>query len=838
MKNEKPRFKNLFLILSISTICSFLFYHCNTSDKENANLIINDSSYFETRGLNILVFGNWYNGLFSDEKMSGIQIIHHGIRTATNGDVRLNPTPEQWDQFPQFIKRNVDIERNTIEAYLTYPKFNFNYMIKTEARDGGLYISVNLEKQLPAELEGLAGFNFEFLPAAYFGKTFLMDNNTGLFPLYPNGPMEITKSGIIEPLPISKGSTLVLAPEDPTKQVTIKNTNGELQLFDGRNKAQNGWYVVRSLIPSKKTGKVIEWFVKANTISDWIREPVITYSQLGYHPNQNKIAVIELDKNDTPLLKARLLKIDKDGKSIEIFNANTSVWGKYLRYNYLTFDFSSVKETGIYVLEYGKIRTTPFQISTQIYENAWTPTLDVYFPVAMDHMFVKEAYRVWHGKSHLDDALQAPVNHEHFDLYKQGPTTDTKYKSGEHIPGLNIGGWYDAGDFDIRTQTQYAVVLSMAQTWEMFQLKRDETTINQKDQYVNMHTPDGVPDLLQQIEHGSLQLLAQHKAVGHALNGIIEAHLSQYTHLGDAVNKTDNLIYTPKLDSLQSDGFKSGTFDDRWAFTNKSTSLNYGSIAALAATSRVLKNYNKKLAAECLATAKKVWMEEHTHKPDIFYFGNTTGGPLILEEMRAALELLICTKDSQYAEKINELLPSMEKQFSLFASVAAIAVPYMEESFKKKLEPLVKAYKEKQDSLYNSNPYGVIISTGGWAGNGRVINTSVTNYLLYKAFPHILHPEDVFKGLNYIYGCHPGSNISFVSGIGTNSKMVAYGNNRADYSFIAGGIVPGVLIIHPDFPENKEDWPFLWGENEYVVNLGASYIFLVNAVNDLLKNTK
>ena len=64
--------------------------------------------------------------------------------------------------------------------------------------------------------------------------------------------------------------------------------------------------------------------------------------------------------------------------------------------------------------------------------------------------------------------------------------------------------------------------------------------------------------------------------------------------------------------------------------------------------------------------------------------------------------------------------------------------------------------------------------------------------------------------------------------------MVAYGNNRADFTFIAGGIVPGVLILKPDFPENKEDWPFLWGENEYVVGLGASYIFAVNAANDLL----
>ena len=38
----------------------------------------------------------------------------------------------------------------------------------------------------------------------------------------------------------------------------------------------------------------------------------------------------------------------------------------------------------------------------------------------------------------------------------------------------------------------------------------------------------------------------------------------------------------------------------------------------------------------------------------------------------------------------------------------------------------------------------------------------------------------------------------------------------------------------PDFPENKEDWPFLWGENEYVVNVGAAYIFLANAAHELV----
>src|SRR5690606_38409508 len=124
---------------------------------------------------------------------------------------------------------------------------------------------------------------------------------------------------------------------------------------------------------------------------------------------------------------------------------------------------------------------------------------------------------------------------------------------------------------------------------------------------------------------------------------------------------------------------------------------------------------------------------------------------------------------------------------------------------------------------------------GGWAGAGSVVGFGNTNYWLHKHFPHIVENDLVFRSLDYILGRHPGSNLSLVSGVGAESKLVAYGSNRADFSFIPGGVVPGVLILPPDFPENKENWPFFWGQNEYVITVGASYIFLANAVQALLQ---
>jgi endoglucanase len=818
---------------AVLLVCGLLS-NCLLSAQSEQPFVLNNKGYFENEGANVFVFNTWYNGLFGDEKTSGIVLIHHDVRTATNGDVRLNPTPDQWDPIPVFVDKKIDKDQGLIEAKLKYPDYGFEYKIIVKAVAGGAELSVVTDKPVPEKLVGVAGFNLEFLPSAYFETSYLMDGKTGLFPLYPSGPMSNDLSGRTDPLPLARGKRLVLAPEDPLKCVTIEAVEGGLELYDGRNKAQNGWFVVRTMLPAYKTGEIVKWLLIPNTVEGWTRQPVISYNQLGYHPVQPKIAVIESDVKDLSSKTIQLIKIDGQGGRQVVKESVAEEWGIYLRYKYARFDFTEQRDPGLYCLKMGEHETKTFQIREDIFQKAWQPSLDIYLPVQMDHMMVNEAYRVWHGRSHLDDALQAPVNHKHFDLYGQGPTTDTPYKPGEHIPGLNIGGWYDAGDFDIRTQTQYHTVIQLVDAWETFRIDRDETLIDQSEKYVDLHHPDGTPDILQQIEHGTLALIAQHRACGHAIAGIIESHLSQYHHLGDPVNKTDNLIYNPGMAESEKNVAESGLNDDRWAFTSKSTPLNYGSAAGLAAAARALKGYNDKLADECLITAVKVWDEEHSHKPDIYYVGNTTGGELQTEELTAAIELLITTGDLKYASRISELYSELSSRFDRYTNLFVKAIPFMDEDYKAKIREQAISMRKRQKEVKAQNPFEVPITTGGWAGNGQVMQYAVLNYRLHKAFPDIYSAEPVFAGLNYILGCHPASNISFVSGVGTVSKKVAYGMNRADFSFIAGGIVPGVLVFNPDFPENKEDWPFFWGENEYVVNMSATWIYLVNAVNDLL----
>jgi hypothetical protein len=793
--------------------------------------------YFEKQGFNILVFSNMYDNLFDDSKISAVEIIHHGVRTATNGDVRLNPTPGQWDPIAKFVDRKVDRDNNRIEVTMDFTAFEFQYTLVAEADGDGVLFSVNTDKPLPEALKGVAGLNIELFPPVFWGTSYVVDRKYGLFPTSPADFMTVV-NGQVEPTPMAAGKRIEIAPDDPMKHLSVSLIEGdELMLFDGRNKQQNGTFVLRTLLPSDKTGKIVEWFITGESVAGWIRTPVVSYSQVGYHPAQAKLAVIELDKNDRPLSTVSLWKINEDGSRTKALAGKPKAWGRYLRYNYLQFDFSTVKEPGIYELEYGRLRTGPFPIAADVYERAWFPTLDVFMPVQMDHMFVREAYRVWHGAPHLDDALQAPLNRVHWDGWRQGAVTGNKYKPLQHIPGLNVGGWFDAGDFDIQTPSQQSTVQSLVNVYETFGVDRDETTVNQKTRYVDIHVPDGKPDLLQQIEHGALQLAAQVRSIGYAIAGINESHLYQYRHLGDALTKTDNLVYNPQLDSLQTDGRSSGTPDDRWAFTNRSVYLNYNTAISLAAAARVLKGYNPVFAAECLDVAQYVWKDEHSRPQEdeqnqpffVRGFGVQT-------ELLAAFELWRTTGDAAYKTRVDELLPELLKPEDIERNLFFLAqvAPHID-GLKAKIEPAARAYGERLAAVDTLSPFGVMISPAGWAGNGGIIGAAIFNYRLHRLFPDAVDPEYVYRALNYIYGCHPAHNLSFVSGVGAQPKKIAYGSNRADLSFIPGGIVPGVRLLNPDFPENRDDYPFHWSENEYVIPLAPNYIYLVNAVDRLLK---
>jgi endoglucanase len=800
-----------------------------------ADLHLNDLDYFETQGLSVLDYQNTFHEVFRDQKLGGIEIILHGERIATDGEVRLQPTPEQWDAVPKFTARKRGALPDQLIAYSGYPDLSLSYRIEVTAEGQGFRVAVHLDQPLPDSLVGKAGFNLDFLPTAYFGKSYLFDDAFGIFPRHPNGPMERDADGVAEPVALASGHQIVLAPEDPMTRVTIASDSGALMLFDARNRAQNGWFVIRGLLAAHRTDNALVWHIHPNIIPGWVRPPVVSYNQVGYTPQRSKIALLEFDPLYDPPKTARIVRLTAAGDYQQVLQSAIKPWGKWLRYQYASFDFSSVQEPGVYAIDYAGHTSAPFRIAADVYSTGvWQPSLDTYLAVQMDHIKVRESYRVWHGVSHMDDARQAPVNYTHFDGYSMGASSDSPFAAGEHIPGLNVGGWYDAGDYDIRTQTQAEVITDLVISREVFHNDWDETTIDEDARLVQIRRPDGVADVLQQVRHGVLALLGQYAAFGHAIPGIIEPTLEEYTHLGDAASKTDGKFYSQSLGALQSDGISSGVPDDRWAFTTHTTPLNYEAAASLAAASRVLHGYDDALATQCLNIAVKVWNEEHGHAPAIFHSFNTTGGDLDDAEVKAAVELLISTKGAViYRARLQALLPAIQKNFAGLGWIAARALPFMDTKFRNSLAAALTGFKAIQDAQLSKNPFGVPITTGTWGGSHNAAAFAVHMYFLHQAFPDIVGIDDTLRGFDYVLGRHPVSNVSYVSSVGTISKLIAYGNNRADYTFIPGGMIPGVVIIQPDFPELKDSWPFLWYENEYVVDTATTFILAANAAEAL-----
>jgi endoglucanase len=800
------------------------------------NLQMNDRGYFHMQGLDITFFSDFY----PEGHQSGVTIIQHGNRVAANGDIRLEPSPGQWSPIPKGGETTIGHNQGSMSKTLWYPDssknmkgknpieypdltFKYHYHI-IPIGGNSFKIIIDLDEPLPEEWIGKVGFNLELFPGDLFGRSYLMDDRTGIFPLQAVGPMTSNKNDALT-RPLASGYKLVIAPEKDRQRLTISSENQPLELRDGRSNHNNGWFIVRSTIASNATMGAIDWTITPNVIPDWTYSPVIQVSQLGYHPDQQKIAVVEIDPTISEYMDFKLYKLTGEGKTL--FKEETAKrWGPFLRYNYLQLDFSDIKEQGMYQLAYGETISHPFQIAPDVYQhNTWQPTLDYYLPVQMCHMRINEKYRVWHDLCHMDDALMAPTDHNHFDGYRQGAETYVDYQPGDAVPGLNSGGWHDAGDYDLRVESQATTVRMLALMIEEFGLDYDATMIDQVHKVVEIHVPDGKSDAIQQIEHGLEAILGGYRSLGRLYRGIICPTLRQYVMLGDAASMTDNLVYDKNLGHGKVTATSSSVDDDRWVFTEDNPRRELGVSAALAAASRVLKESNPELSTEALTVALALWEEAKDRKMR-----------RSASKIDALCELILTTKDAGLMDELISMQEEVVEQIEYCGPALGQVIHLIDSrKFKKAVAEAVTVYQaELAMKQSTDSPYGVPYEPNIWGAGWNIQSFGVKQYFFHKGWPELTPTAHFENALNFILGVHPGvNNDSFASGVGAESVTVAYGVNRADWSFIPGGVVSGTALIRPDLPEMKV-WPYFWQQTEYVMGGGATnFMFLVLAVDNL-----
>ena len=826
-----------------------------------AQFHINSSGYFNQDGVDVMAFNDFY----PEGHQGGISVLMNGHRVASNGDIRFDATPGQWQPVPKQLDRKIEGDRIVTTLCfpdssrhftgfnpMIYPDYQVTYTVTLEPYQKGFLVTVDLDKPVPEALLGRAGFNIEFFPGDLFGKPWIMDDKQGIYPQQPNGPVIEQKSyvdlsiGDYKPAkaqgadikhligegyspytadaviaePYAVGKSFTSRPDDPYSRLTIKSlTEADLKLYDGRMNHTNGWFVVRSEIPAGATKGAVKWYIEPNVVPEWTYPPVVQTSQVGYLPNQSKVAIIETDRRDHPLPGATVVRYDADGEHF-VKNCPAVPWdGDFLRYNYLKVDFTDIEDEGLYAVRYGDSISPIFRIASDVYDRGvWQPVVEYFLPYQMCHMRVADKYKVWHNTCHMDDAQMAPEGN-HIDGYAQPADNKTAFKAHDLVPGVNIGGWHDAGDDDVRGTTgNECYILTMA--LENFHPEIDVTAIDQDKRVVEIHQPDGKNDIRQQIEHGMLHVVACYEAMGRFSRGIITNNLRQYASLGDPSYATDGIL---------------GNEDDRWIYPD--TGNGVGVAVNVAASARALRGLNDALADRCVEIAKKVFDEAGSVPA-----GGRFGGPM--GRMQLAVELYLTTGDQQYFDFIVGNWDAVVASAPQCAWYMARIEKQMEgnKKYRKQCEAFRAAllkYREQLDRQTAETPYGVPYRPSIWGAGWDIQSFGYRHYFLAKAYPDIFAAAPVFDALNFILGRHPGVNqASFAGGVGAQSTTVGYGFNRADWTYVPGGTVSGTALIRPDFPELLV-FPFLWQQVEYVMGGGSShYMFLVLAAKDLLGFTE
>ena len=813
------------------------------------------SGYFKAGGVDVMAFDDVY----PEGHQGGIAVIMNARRLLTNGDLRFEPTPGQWQPLPRQVRREVLDGR--IVTHLQYPDstrhdtgFNpayypdaqLTYTVTLEPYGKGLRVTLDLDQPIPDAFLGKAGFNLELFPGYLFGEPWIMDGHTGIFPQQPNAPLEVSPSYLthmgdyhidgrpkadldrlnrpyahttyspyladeVVAAPYATGRVFTLLPDDPLSRITITSLTGDMKLYDGRMNQNNGWFVLRTEIAAGATRGAVQWLIEPNVVEDWIYPPVIQTSQVGYHVAQPKVAVIECDVNDTPRTSADVVKVDADGEHVVRTVAVTRWEGTFLRYAYYKADFSDVSEPGLYRLRYGDSESTLFRIDRDVYDRGvWQPVMEYFLPVQMCHMRVMEKFRVWHDVCHMDDARMAPVGN-HIDGYNQASGIPCNAQAGDIVKGLNEGGWHDAGDFDLRVESQSNEAYILALTYEFFHPDIDATSIDFEHHVVEIHQPDGRNDILQQCENGALTVVNGYLALGRLYRGIICNSLRQYVLLGDAAAMTDGVI---------------GNDDDRWVFTEDNPGREISTAAALAACSRVLRGHNDTLAVHCEGIAREIF--DHVSEPMPGMKAN------------AAVELYLATGEACYFDYLIAHWDAVVAAATRSGWCTARFAKLLEGNRRYRRQyaayrDALAVYRESVERDAASSPYGVPYRPSIWGAGWSIQSFAYNYYFLLDAFPDLFDPDVVFNALHFVLGCHPGTNQqSFASGVGRASATVGYGLNRADWSYIPGGVVSGTALIRPDFPELMV-FPYLWQQVEYCMGGDSThYMFLTLAVRKLL----
>ncbi|MBQ7012617.1 MAG: glycoside hydrolase family 9 protein [Oscillospiraceae bacterium] len=474
-------------------------------------------------------------------------------------------------------------------------------------------------------------------------------------------------------------------------------------------------------------------------------EPPILINQLGYRPDDEKIAVFRditsetefsvIDADTQKTVCTGMLYGKRDNNAADEVN-----W-----YG----DFSEVTAPGRYYITCGELDASyPFEIGSQVYDALLDDT-------------VRMLYLQRCGCAVEDEAFAHPACH----------TQSATILGTEETIDVT-GGWHDAGDYG-------RYVVPAAKAVADLLLAYDMNPSVHSDAIGIPESGNGVPDILDEARYEIEWMLKMQSETG----GVY--------HKVNCRGNTGNVM-PEKETSMQ--------------YVSPVSTLATADFCAVAAmASEYYEKIDPDFAAQCLAAAKKAWVFLQAN-PDLIYvdpadLGDTNGGYADSrdgdERYWAACQMYRTTGDKAYLDAIDQIAGTYYKdglEWHMVGHYGNIALLTMEgidtslpeyQTAEEMLMNWVREYKKNADATGYETGY----ATYTWGSNMSIANAGVVLAVGYRLTGDEIYLETAEKQLHYLLGRNPNGTC-YVTGYGTVSPQ--HPHHRP--SIAVGEAMPGMLV--------------------------------------------
>jgi hypothetical protein len=536
-----------------------------------------------------------------------------------------------------------------------------------------------------------------------------------------------------------------------------------------------------------------------------------------------------------------------DGVSIERKGGSRVASGRFgpaaefMGFSFASFDFSGITKEGEYRAVWSGGKTPWFRVKKGVFGTLWQATVDEWLPWQMCHAQVKAPGKsAAHRACHMDDGKRVPANSPDLDGFVSYDCEGTPFKEGDHIP-CATGGWHDAGDNDLNVTAQGFSTHRLALAWEEFGMNRDKGTLDGEKGAWKPGQPDGVPDVLNQVEWGARWLLSMLQDDGRVYLGVI-AKRGIY-----GANKAPEDV---------TDG-KPGNDDDRNVYVDYHSDIQLKFVTAMYACSRVLAGPRPELAAKCRDAGGLAWVyfkKNGVRERASSYSGPPPKGGMGPTHMLASAlaEAWLTTGATAYLSELEVMSPAIMALTVDYPSPrrSGCGNHWYAPPFLARILPRLKDGPLKDACLVacrnSAGWYANQLKAEPWpfsrwdlykwGNSGAALNSVHDAYWLAKAgMPGVTMADALSCGL-WMEGLHPLNDYSMVCGQGRafprhlyNSRV--HGRSGHKPGWVNGAVVPGIGgDAEAQVLGYADDYGF-YVYNEACIYTAAEYVFACAALD-------